>query len=71
MKFTILVDPSLVIITTYLVFLIHDKKRKNYKKKKKEAHRPYPSREYQTLYTDFFSEGLIFVYQQPHHRIDV
>ena len=24
---------------------------------------------YQRLYTDFLSEGLIFVYQQPHHRI--
>ena len=22
------------------------------------------------LYTDFMSEGLIFVYQQPHHRIN-
>ena len=25
---------------------------------------------YQRLYTDFLSEGLIFVYQQPHHRIN-
>ena len=36
---------------------------------KQEAHRPYRSPEYQRLYTDFLSEGLIFVYQQPHHRI--
>ena len=33
-----------------------------------EAHRPLRSPEYQRLYTDFLSEGLIFVYQQPHHR---
>ena len=26
------------------------------------------SPDYQRLYTDFFSEGLVFVYQQPHHR---
>ena len=25
---------------------------------------------YQRLYTDFFSEGLIFAYQQAHHRIN-
>ena len=35
-----------------------------------EAHGPYRSPEYQRLYTDFLSEGLIFVYQQPHHRIN-
>ena len=26
--------------------------------------------EYQRLYTDFLSEGLIFAYQQPHYRIN-
>ena len=32
---------------------------------------PQRSHEYQRLKldTDFLSEGLIFVYQQPHHRI--
>ena len=25
---------------------------------------------HQRLYTDFFSEGLIFAYQQPHHIIN-
>ena len=28
------------------------------------------SPEYQRLYTDFLSEGIIFAYQQPHHRIN-
>ena len=36
---------------------------------KQEAHRPSRSREYHRLYTDFLSEGLIFVHQQPNHRI--
>ena len=35
-----------------------------------EAHRPERSPEYQRLYADFLSEGLIFVYQEPHHRIN-
>ena len=26
--------------------------------------------EYQRLYSDFLSEGLIFAYQQPHHRVN-
>ena len=30
---------------------------------KQEAHRPEWSPEYQRLYTDFLSEGLIFAYQ--------
>ena len=29
-----------------------------------------PQAEYHRLYTDFLSEGLILVYQQPHHRIN-
>ena len=33
--------------------------------KKQEAQRPERSPERQILYTDFLSEGLIFVYQQP------
>ena len=33
-----------------------------------EAHRPSGSPEYQRLYTDFLSEGLIFAYEQPHHK---
>ena len=37
---------------------------------KQEAHGPSQSPEYQRLYTDFLSEGFIFVYQQPHHRIN-
>ena len=37
---------------------------------KQEAHGPERSPEYQRLYTDFLSEGLIFAYQQPHHRIN-
>ena len=37
---------------------------------KQEAHRPKRSPEYHRLYTDFLSEGLRFVYQQPHHRIN-
>ena len=31
---------------------------------------PLRSPEYQRLYTDFLSEGLIFIYQKPHHRIN-
>ena len=37
---------------------------------KQEALSPLRSTEYQRLYTDFLSEVLIFVYQQPHHRIN-
>ena len=33
-----------------------------------EAHKPYRSPEYQKLYSDFLSEELIYVYQQPHDR---
>ena len=43
---------------------------RGFKKKNQEGHRPYRSPEYQRLYTDFLSEGPIFVYQQPHHSIN-
>ena len=36
---------------------------------KQESHRPLRSLEYQRLYTDFLSEGIMFAYQQPHNRI--
>ena len=35
-----------------------------------ETQGPLRSPEYQTLYTDFLSEGLIFAYQLLHHRIN-
>ena len=37
---------------------------------KQEAHRRLRSPEYQRSCPDFLSKGLIFVYQQPHHRIN-
>ena len=38
---------------------------------KHEAHRPLQSPEYQRVYTDFLSEGLISAYQQSHHKISI
>ena len=38
--------------------------------KKKEAQRPERSPEYQRLSTDFLSEGLTFVYQNSHHKLN-
>ena len=36
-----------------------------------EAHRPYWSPKYQRLYSDYLSEGFIFIYQHAgHHRIN-
>ena len=37
---------------------------------KQEAPRPKRSPEYQRLDTDILSEGLRFLYQQPHRRIN-
>ena len=37
---------------------------------KQEAHGSLWSPGYQRLYTDYLSEGLIFIYQQPYHRIN-
>ena len=37
---------------------------------KQETHEPCWSPEYQRLYTEFLSEGLIFAYQQSSHKIN-
>ena len=51
----------------YVYFL---SKMKILKDQKQEAHRPKRSPGYQRLHTSFLSKGLIFVYLQPHHRIN-
>ena len=44
-------------------------KRKGVLNQQEEVQGPLWSPEYQRLYADFLSEGLIFGYQLPHHEI--